>query len=138
MWLSSADFIIIIAICQSSISCNSSLSKQLVPPLEYFSYLYILPSNVPFLVSRVIIKDFGSYFLPYPCSYWKRYCKYSGHPLFRTPAGPAKKFEITENPKILAFYKALGKRNTVFTSVLTFVSLKGNRREKMCWYFYST
>ena len=32
--------------------------------------------------------------------------------------------------KILAFYKLLGKPNTVFTSVLTLISLKGNRREK--------
>ena len=40
-------------------------------------------------------------------------------------------FQIVENSKILAFYKALGKRNTVFTFVLTLVSLKGNRVEKM-------
>ena len=39
--------------------------------------------------------------------------------------------EIAENSKILAFYEALGKPNTVFTSVLTLVNLKGNRREKI-------
>ena len=40
-------------------------------------------------------------------------------------------FEIAENSKILAFHKALGKPNTVFTFVLTLVNLKGNRREKI-------
>ena len=40
-------------------------------------------------------------------------------------------FEIVENPKLLAFYKALGKPNAVFTSVLTLVSLKGDRRENI-------
>ena len=41
-------------------------------------------------------------------------------------------FEIVENSKILAFYEALGKPDyTVFTTVLTLVSLKCNRREKI-------
>ena len=58
--------------------------------------------------------------------------KYSGHPLSRTSTGPAKKFVITNvrdsgKFKILAFYQVLGKPNTVFTSVLTLVSFKGNR-----------
>ena len=39
--------------------------------------------------------------------------------------------------KILAFCKELTKPNTVFTSVLTLVSLKGNIREKIYPYFYS-
>ena len=39
--------------------------------------------------------------------------------------------------KVLAFYKALDKSDTVFTSVLTLVSLKGNRRQKIYRYFYS-
>ena len=61
---------------------------------------------------------------------------YSEHPLSRTSTGPAKKFEITNlrnsgKFKILAFYKMFGKGDTVFTSVLTLVSLKGNRRGKM-------
>ena len=68
--------------------------------------------------------------------------EYSGHPLSRIPTGPAKKFEKANvrdsgKFKILALYKALGKPNTVFTSVLTLVSLKGNSREKIYWYFYS-
>ena len=33
--------------------------------------------------------------------------------------------------KILAFYKALGKPNTVFTSALTLVTLKGDWKEKI-------
>ena len=61
---------------------------------------------------------------------------YSGHPLSRTLTGPAKKFEIVNvwdngNFKTLAFYKAFGKPNTVFTSVLTLGSLKCNAREKI-------
>ena len=61
---------------------------------------------------------------------------YSGHPLTRTPTGPTKKFDIANvrdngNFKTLAFYKAFGKPNTVFTSVLTLGSLKGNAREKI-------
>ena len=39
--------------------------------------------------------------------------------------------------KILAFYKVLGKPNIVFTFAFTLVSLKGNRREKICRYVYS-
>ena len=39
--------------------------------------------------------------------------------------------------KVLAFYKALGKPSTVFTFVLTLISLKGNKREKIYRYFYS-
>ena len=65
---------------------------------------------------------------------------YSGHPLSRTLMGPAKTFEIanvrdSRKFKILAFCKALGNPNTIFTSVLTLVSLKGNRREKIYQYF---
>ena len=53
---------------------------------------------------------------------------HSGHPLSRTPTGPAKKFKIANvrdcgKFKILAFYKALGKPNTVFTSALTLPTL---------------
>ena len=60
--------------------------------------------------------------------------------LSRTPTGPAKKFEVANvrdsgKFKILAFCKALGKPNTIFTSVLTLVSLNGNRREKINRYF---
>ena len=49
---------------------------------------------------------------------------YSGHPLSRTLTGLAKKFDIanvrdTGKFEILAFYKALGKSNTVFTSALS-------------------
>ena len=33
--------------------------------------------------------------------------------------------------KILAFNKALGKPNIVFTSVLTLINLKGHRRDKV-------
>ena len=39
--------------------------------------------------------------------------------------------------KSLAFYKALGKLNTVFTFAMTLLSLKGNRREKIYRYVYS-
>ena len=65
---------------------------------------------------------------------------YSGHPLSRTPTGPAKRFEIVNvrdsgKSKFFAFYKALGKPNTVFTPVLTLVSLQDNRREKIYRYF---
>ena len=61
---------------------------------------------------------------------------YSGHAFSRTPTGPAKKFEIAnvrDNGifKILAFYKALGKPNTAFSSVLTLGNLKCNTRKKM-------
>ena len=67
---------------------------------------------------------------------------YSGHLLFQTSMGPAKKFVITNvwdsrKFKILAFYKVFGKPNTVVTYLLTLVSLKGNRREKIYRYFYS-
>ena len=60
--------------------------------------------------------------------------KYSGHPLSRTPTGLAKKFEIANvrdsgKFKILAFYKALDKPNTVFTPVLTLVSLAIGERK---------
>ena len=53
---------------------------------------------------------------------------YSEHLLSRTPT--AKRLEITNvrdggKFKILAFYKALGKPNTVFTFVLTLEGLKG-------------
>ena len=59
-----------------------------------------------------------------------------GYPLSPTPTGLAKNFEIANvrdsgKFKILAFYKALGKPNTIFTSVLTLISLKGSRREKI-------
>ena len=67
---------------------------------------------------------------------------YSGHLLSRTHTGPAKKFEVANvrdsgKFKILAFYKAFGNPSTVFTSALTLVSLKDNRREKIYQYFYS-
>ena len=52
---------------------------------------------------------------------------YSGHALSRTPTGPAKNGIF----KILAFYKALGKPNAAFTSVLTLGYLKCNTRKKM-------
>ena len=60
--------------------------------------------------------------------------------LSRTPTGPAKKFGVANvgdsgKFKILAFCKALGKPDTIFTSVLTLVSLIGNRREKINRYF---
>ena len=45
--------------------------------------------------------------------------------------------QTSEKFKVLAFCKELTKPNTVFTSVLTLVSLKGNRREKIYRYFYS-
>ena len=52
----------------------------------------------------------------------------------------AKKFEIANVQdgkfKILTYYKALDKPNTLFTSVLTLVNLKGNRKEKIFWYFW--
>ena len=59
---------------------------------------------------------------------------YSGHPSSRTPTGPWKKFEIGNiwdngKFKILAFYKALDKPNTVFTPVLTLVSLAIGERK---------
>ena len=68
--------------------------------------------------------------------------QYSRHPLSQTPTGLAKKFEIANvrdsgRYKIVDFYKALGKPNTVFNYLLTLVSLKGNRREKIYRYFYS-
>ena len=61
---------------------------------------------------------------------------YSGHRLSRTPTGLAKKIEManiqdSRKFKILAFYKALGKPNTLFTSVLTLVTLKGDWKEKI-------
>ena len=60
--------------------------------------------------------------------------KYSGHPLSRTPTGPGKMFEIANiwdsgKFKILAFYKALDKPNTVFTPVLTLISLEIGERK---------
>ena len=59
---------------------------------------------------------------------------YSGHPPSRTSTGLAKKFEIANvrdsgKFKILAFYKALNKPNSVFTSVLTLVSLTIGERK---------
>ena len=66
---------------------------------------------------------------------------YSGHPLSQTPTRPAKMFEIVnvrdcKKFKIFAFYKVLGKANTLFTSILTLVSLKANRTEKRDRHFY--
>ena len=60
--------------------------------------------------------------------------RYSEHPPSRTPTGPAKKFEIASvwdsgKFQILAFYKGLNKPNTVFTSVLTLVSLAIGERK---------
>ena len=51
--------------------------------------------------------------------------------------GSSKRVQESRKLKILAFYTELGKSNTVFTSVLTLVSLKGNAREKIYQYFYS-
>ena len=67
--------------------------------------------------------------------YWNTK-KYSGYALSRTPTGPAKIFEIVNvraigKLKILAFNKALGKPNIVFTSVLTLINVKGHRRDKV-------
>ena len=39
--------------------------------------------------------------------------------------------------KILAFYKALGKPNTTFTTGSTLVIFQGNRTKKIYRYFYS-
>ena len=60
--------------------------------------------------------------------------KYSGHLPSLTPTGPTKKFKIANvrdsgKFKILVFYKALNKPNTVFTCVLTLVSLAVGERK---------
>ena len=65
---------------------------------------------------------------------------YSRHPLSGTPTGSAKTFAIVNDPdswkfKIIAFYKVSGKPNTIFTSMLTSVSLKGSRRENILIFF---
>ena len=70
------------------------------------------------------------------------YKKYGGHLLSQTPVGPAKMFEIanvqdSNKLKIHAFSKVLSNPNIAFTSALTLVSLKCNRREKIYQYFYS-
>ena len=44
--------------------------------------------------------------------------------------GSSKRVQESGKFKILAFYTELGKSNTVFTSILNFVSLKGNARER--------
>ena len=50
---------------------------------------------------------------------------------FSNSLGTSKKVRDSGKFKILAFYKALGKPNTVFTSVLTLVTLKGDWKEKI-------
>ena len=77
-----------------------------------------------------------------PAIYCNQQCGlYRRNPLSRTLTGPAKKFEIAnirDSWKFeVAFFKVLGKPNTVFTSVLTLVSLKKSRREKIYRYFCS-
>ena len=54
---------------------------------------------------------------------------YSGHSLSRSPIGPVKKLKIAENSRFVPSIRRWV--NLILYLVLTLVSLKGNKREKI-------